>query len=105
MCKRSETASKGYDVVRWRGIPLRDCLQQVEKYDNSSGVCNEEDKEEEDGARLVSAHYARAAADVLQTDVLSALMLHLRPPFCLLRVCLSQMTHGQLFEFGLGPIL
>ena len=45
--------------------------------------------------------YAYAAADVLRTDVLYALMLHLRPPFCLLCVCPSQM---ELLGFGLGPI-
>jgi hypothetical protein len=42
------------------GIPLRDCLQQVEKYDSdSSSVCIEEEvgdeDADEDGARLVSA--------------------------------------------------
>ena len=60
------------------------------------------DEEEEDGARLVSAHYAHAAADVPRTDVLSALMLHLGPPFCLLRVCLSQMAHGSSLDLGLA---
>ena len=64
----SEAASKSSDVVR-RGITLHDCLQQVEKYDSdSSSVRSEEaagdDQEEEDGTCLVSAHYARAAADV-----------------------------------------
>ena len=55
-----------------RGISLREyLLQQVEKYDSdSSSVCSEEEvgyddkDEEEDGAQLVSAHYALAAADV-----------------------------------------
>ena len=48
-----------------------------------SSVCSEEEVgdegEEEDGALLVSAHYACAAADVPRTDVLSALVHHLRP--------------------------
>jgi hypothetical protein len=72
-----------------RGKPLHDCLQQVEKYDSdSSGHRSESEvgNEEEGGAQLASAHYARAAADVPRTDALSALMLHLRPPFCLLLV-------------------
>ena len=48
---RSETASKDSDV------PLRDCLQQVEKYDSdSSSVYSEEEvgdeDEEEDGMHL-----------------------------------------------------
>ena len=78
MCMHSEAASKGSDVVR-SAWPLHDCLRQVEKYDSdSSRVCSEEvvgDDEEEDGARLVSARHAHAAAGVPWTDVLSALML------------------------------
>ena len=42
--------------------------------------------EDEDGARLVSRQYVRAAADISRTDTFSALILHLRPPFCLLNV-------------------
>ena len=59
-----------------------------------------DEDDEENGSWLVSTHYARAAADVPRT-VLSALMLHLRPPF----LCLS-FTDGarQLLGFGLGPI-
>ena len=89
-----------------RGITLHDCLQQLEKYDSdSSSVCSEEEvgdeNENEDSARLVSAHYARAAADVPRTDVLSALMHHLSPPSCLLLVCLSQMAHDSSLDSGL----
>ena len=60
--------------------------------------------EDEDGAWLVNAHFARAAADVPRTDVLSALVLHLRPPL-LPFPCLF-FTDGarQLLRFGLGPI-
>ena len=70
----------GSDVVRPAWDTLRDCLQQVEKYDSdSSGVFSEEEvgneDEDEDGAQLVSAHYARAAADVPWTDALSVLVL------------------------------
>ena len=78
MRMHSGVVSKDSDVVRpaW---PLHDCLRQVEKYDSdSSRVCSEEvvgDDEEEDGARLVSARHAHAAAGVPWTDVLSALML------------------------------
>ena len=89
-----------------REIPLHYCLQPIEKYDSdSSTVCSEEEvgdeDDEENGSWLVSTHYARAAADVPRTDVLSALMLHVRPPF----LCLS-FTDGarQLLGFGLGPI-
>ena len=90
-----------------RGILLRDCLQRVEKYDfDSSGVCSEEElgdeEEDEAGARLASAYYARAAADVPWTDVLSAPMLHLCAPFCLLHVCLLQMAHGSSLDSGLA---
>jgi hypothetical protein len=50
------------------------------------------EEEEEDGAQVTSAHYARAAADVPRTDALSALMLHLTSSV-LLSPCLSQMTY------------
>lgn len=51
------------------------------QYDsNSSGDRSEGEvgNEEEDGAQLASVHYSRAAADVQQTDALSALMLNVR---------------------------
>ena len=110
MGMHSGAVSKGSDVVRpaW---PLHDYLQQVEKYDNDSssvfieeGVGDEDEDEDVDSARLVSAQYARAVADVPRTDVLSALMLHLCPPSCLLRVCLSKDGARQLLGFGRGPI-
>ena len=75
------TAGMGY---------LRDCLQFIENYNSdSSNVCSEEevgDDEDEDGAWLVSTQYVQATADISRTDTFSALILHLRPPFCLLRV-------------------
>ena len=84
MYRRSETASKGSDVV----LPVWDTparfLQQVEKYDSdSSGDCSEgevgDDEEEE-------VHNTfRAVADVSRT-AFSALMLYLRHPFGLIRV-------------------
>ena len=88
-----------------REISPHDCLQQVEKYDSDfSCVCSEEEVRDEDGdgARLASTHCARAAADVPRTGVLSTLMLHLCPPFSLLRVCLSQMAHCSSLDSGLA---
>ena len=60
--------------------------------------------DDEDVARLVSAHFARAAAEVPRTDLLSAVVLHLQHPL-LPFLCLF-FTDGarQLFRFGLGPI-
>ena len=53
----------------WRGIPLCDCLQQVEKYDSDydySGDCSEGEvgeDEGEDAAQLVSTHNADCSMD------------------------------------------
>jgi hypothetical protein len=95
ICMHSETASKGSDVVR----PAWDTRSTTPILPVSAVG---DDDEDEDGARLESAHYAHAAADVPRTDMLSALMLHLRPPFCLLRVYLSQMAHGSSLDSGLA---
>jgi hypothetical protein len=89
----SETASKGSDVVRpaWDTRSTTPILPVSAVGDD-----------DEDGAWLESVHYAHAAADVPRTDMLSALMLHLHPPFCLLRVYLSQMAHGSSLDSGLA---
>jgi hypothetical protein len=104
MCMRSETTSKAPTSYGRRGIPLYDCLQQVEKYDtDSSSVCSQEevgDEDEDEGG----AHYTRAAADVPRTDVLfcshTSLSSSLLPSPCL------SFTDGarQLLGFRLGPI-
>ena len=51
----------------WRGIPLCDCLQQVEKYDLDSSGCSEgevgDNEEKEDGVQLVSTHNADCSMD------------------------------------------
>ena len=80
------------------GIPLHDFLQQFEKYNSdSSGDCSGEEvgdeEEEEDGARLVSAQYVRAVADVSRTALL--LTSSLRP----LSVS-SQMSHDSSLSSG-----
>ena len=49
------------------GIPLCDCLQQVEKYDLDSSGCSEgevgDNEEKEDGVQLVSTHNADRSMD------------------------------------------
>ena len=102
MYMRSETASKGSDVV----LPVWDTparfLQQVEKYDSdSSGDCSEGevgDDEEEDGARLVSAQYFSGCCRRFTDCVFCShalLTSSLRP-----YPCLSQISHDSSLSSG-----